>query len=656
MTHSAIRNPKSKIVWVLLIEDNPGDARLIRKMLTKAKVVLFELECANRLSTGLERLAEGGIDLVLLDLSLPDSPGLDTFAKTYAQAPHVPIIVLTGLDDQELAVHAVREGAQDYLVKGEVDSNLLLRAMRYAIERKGAEKVLRQSEERYRRITGAVTDYIFTVRIDNGHPVETVHGPASVAVTGYTPEEFASDPYLWIRMVPEEDHAAVQEQASRILLGQDVQPIEHRILRKDGAIRWVRNTLVPHYDTQGKLLSYDGLIRDINERKEAEEATAKLEAQLHQAQKIKAIGTLAGGIAHDFNNILAAILGYTELTMYDLPEGSLARANLEQALKAGMRAKNLVQQILTFSRKSEQERRPVQIHLIVKEALKLLRSSLPATIEIRQNIDTKCGVVLADPTQIDQVMMNLCTNAYHAMHERGGVLEVSLNVFEIDAAFARTHANLQEGSYVRLTVSDTGHGMDRATMERIFEPFFTTKAVGDGTGMGLATVHGIVTSHDGAITVHSEPEKGSTFHVYFPRLDSILQPEAQTTEPVPRGKERILFVDDEEQLVRMGQQMLERLGYHVTVRTSSVEAVEAFRAQPDRFDLVITDQTMPNMTGVELAKELMRIRPDVPIILTTGFSEVVTPQEAKNAGIREYIMKPVVARDLAQAIRQVLDG
>ena len=633
----------------------------MREMLAEVRCGAFDLECADRLSTGLDRLAEGRIDAVLLDLSLPDSQGLDTFIKTSSQAAQVPIIVLSGLDDEELAVKAVREGAQDYLVKGQVDANLLVRAMRYAIERKRVERkrareALRESEERYRRITGAVTDYIFTVRINDGHPVETVHGPACVAVTGYTPDEFASDPYLWIRMVPEEDHAAVQEQARRVLLGQDVQPVEHRILRKDDIMRWVRNTLVPHYDAQGNLLSYDGLISDIQERKEAEEARAKLQAQLQHAQKMEAIGTLAGGIAHDFNNILFAILGYTELTRDDVPEGSLVRANLEEVIKAANRAKDLVKQILIFSRQVEQERKPMLIHLIVKEALKLLRASLPTTIEIRQNIDTKCGFVLADPTQIHQVIMNLCTNAYHAMRESGGVLEVSLDVFDIDAAFAAAHANLEEGAYLRLTVSDTGHGMDGATMERIFDPFFTTKAIGEGAGMGLATVHGIVTSYNGAVTVYSEPGEGTTFHVYLPRVDSTAVPEATATEPVPRGKERILFVDDEEQIVRFGQQMLERLGYHVTARASSVEALEAFGAEPEKFDLVITDQTMPNMTGVVLARELMRIRPDIPVILTTGFSEAVTQEKAKNMGMRECIMKPVLASDLGRAIRRVLDG
>jgi signal transduction histidine kinase len=432
--------------------------------------------------------------------------------------------------------------------------------------------------------------------------------------------------------------------------------MEHRILRKDGVMRWVMNTLVPSYDAQGKLVSYDGVIRDIHKRKEAENARAKLEAQLRQTQKMEAIGTLAGGIAHDFNNILFAMVGFTELANDDVPEESLARANLDEVLKAGRRAKDLVQQILTFSRQVEHERRPVQVHLIVKEALKLLRASLPTTIEIPQNIDTNCGPIVADLTQIHQVIMNLCTNAYHAMRDEGGVLEVSLSEVDLDSDALSQYPDASPGTYVRLTVSDTGRGMDTEVMERIFDPFFTTKAVGEGTGMGLAVIHGIVKSHGGMISVQSEEGKGSTFHVYLPRLESPVVPEVETTEPIPTGgKERILFVDDEEPLVRMVQQMLERLGYDVTVRTSSVEALEAFRAQPDKFDLIITDQTMPNKTGVQLARDLMRIRPDIPIILCTGFSEVISEKEAKDRGLRGYIMKPVVKSEIAKAIRMVLD-
>jgi len=384
---------------------------------------------------------------------------------------------------------------------------------------------------------------------------------------------------------------------------------------------------------------------------------AELETQLRQVQKMEAIGTLAGGIAHDFNNILAAIMGYTEMALYDVPEGSSGRRNLEQVLKAGYRGKDLVKQIITFSRRRDEERRPMRISPIVKEALKLLRASLPTTLDIRQNIKTQPGMVLADPTQIHQVLMNLISNAAYAMREKGGVLEVSLTDVDINPdGAAPSHPDLQPGPYLKLTVGDTGCGIEHAIMERIFDPFFTTKKPGEGTGMGLAVVHGIVKSYGGAIVVDSEPGKGSTFSVFFPRIEGHLLPEVDSDAPLPTGNEHILFVDDEEDLVDMVQQMLERLGYSVVAKTNSLEALEMFKVQPDQFDLVVTDQTMPHMAGVDLAKELMRIRPRIPIILSTGFSEVISAEEAKALGIQAFLMKPFATRVLAETIRRVLDS
>jgi CheY-like chemotaxis protein len=338
-----------------------------------------------------------------------------------------------------------------------------------------------------------------------------------------------------------------------------------------------------------------------------------------------------------------------------VPEGKPGRRNLEQVFKAGYRGKDLVKQIITFSRRSEQERRPMLLNPIVKEALKLLRASLPTTIDIRQNIETQSGMVLADPTQIHQVLMNLCSNAAYAMREEGGVLEVSLADVVFNPVDASLYPDLQPGPYLKLTVSDTGHGIDRAVMERIFDPFFTTKRPGEGTGMGLAVVHGIVKGYGGAIVVDSEPGKGSTFEVFLPRIEGAFHSEADSDAPMPTGNERILLVDDEEDLVDMVQQMLERLGYSVVAKTNSLEALEVFKAQPEQFALVITDQTMPHMTGADLARELMCIRPDIPIILCTGFSEVISGEEAKALGIRDLVMKPFATREIAEITRHVLD-
>lgn len=380
----------------------------------------------------------------------------------------------------------------------------------------------------------------------------------------------------------------------------------------------------------------------------------RLEEQLLQARKMEAIGTLAGGIAHDFNNILAAIIGYTELALYDLPQESAPERNLQAVLSAGKRAKGLVQQILTFSRRTRHEREPVWLHLLVKEALTLLRASLPTTIEIRQQLDQQAGPVLADATEMHQVLLNLCANAEYAMRETGGILEVQVESVEVDAVFAANHPPLCPGPYVRLTVRDSGPGIAPEILACIFEPFFTTKAVGQGTGMGLAVVHGIVTSHGGTITVQSTPGTSTTFAVSLPQTDATATGDSHAEESIAPGGGRVLFVDDEEALAYLGQAMLMRLGYDVVISTSGVEALEVFRTIPQRFDVVVTDQTMPHMTGERLAMELRRIRPDIPIILCTGFSHVMSMEKAQALGIDRLLMKPLGIQELGGALQQVL--
>jgi PAS domain S-box-containing protein len=387
---------------------------------------------------------------------------------------------------------------------------------------------------------------------------------------------------------------------------------------------------------------------DITERKQ-------LEAHLQQSQKMEAIGTLAGGIAHDFNNILAAILGYGELLAFDMPKGTPAWQNLQAVLKSSHRAKDLVGQILAFSRQNELNLMPVQISSIVKEALQMLRASIPATIEIRRHLETTDAVVNANPTQIHQVLMNLCTNAAHAMRAKGGVLEVSLRRVQLNRDNNVNHPDLSPGDYLELSVSDTGHGIPARQMNRIFDPYFTTKEAGDGTGLGLAVVRGIARAHGGAVTVESTPEQGSIFRVFLPEMYKEITGKTETTEPLRTGKETILFVDDEPALVTMSKQMLTLLGYKAVTRTSSIEAFELFQHDPHRFDLVITDMTMPNMTGKQLAQKILEIRSDIPVILCTGYSEQITEQSARAMGIRAFVMKPLVMKDIASTIREVLD-
>jgi CheY-like chemotaxis protein len=370
---------------------------------------------------------------------------------------------------------------------------------------------------------------------------------------------------------------------------------------------------------------------------------------------MEAIGTLAGGIAHDFNNILSAVIGYTEIALADVPEDTSQHRNLQEVLKAGSRARDLVKQILTFSRQTEQELKPVKINQIIRESLKLLRASLPATVKISHDIQSD-SAVLADPTQIHQVIMNLFTNAAHAMRSTGGQLKIDLSDVVLDESFIEQHPYLSPGVYLKLRVIDTGHGMEKAILDRIFDPFFTTKERGEGTGMGLAVVLGIVKSHGGTITVESELEKGATFNVFLPVILQEVDHDIQTKGPIQTGTERILFIDDEKSLVDLGQQILERLGYKVTIRTSSLEALELFMEQPDKFDLVVTDMTMPNMTGDELAAKLMSIRADIPVILCTGYSERISRERAQELGIKEFILKPIVMRELAKTVRSVLDA
>jgi nitrogen-specific signal transduction histidine kinase/ActR/RegA family two-component response regulator len=399
------------------------------------------------------------------------------------------------------------------------------------------------------------------------------------------------------------------------------------------------------FDKQPAKLNF---IRDITEQR-------KLEDRLKMAQKMEAIGTLAGGIAHDFNNILSPIMGYTELVMDELNPGSKAYKNLSQVFNAANRARELVQQILTFSRQSEREPTPLKIQLVVNEALKLLRASIPANIKFDLSIDKNCAPVLADPTQIHQIVMNLCTNAYQAMHEQGGLLMVKLEEIEIIPGEPGSHDGLTAGRYILLQVSDTGHGMEHSILQRIFDPFFTTKEKQHGTGMGLSVVHGIVKQHKGLIDVQSEPGAGSSFRVFLPAHTSgselIDLPEAKV---FIGNNETILLVDDEKAILNLLKQLLEDLNYKVVTCEDSLEAVEIFKERPNTFDLVITDQIMPNLTGDLLAKQLLQIRSDLPIILCTGFSESLDEEKSRQIGIHSVIMKPVLKSSLSGSIRQAL--
>ncbi len=514
-------------------------------------------------------------------------------------------------------------------------------------ELKRVQEALRHSERRFRDILESI--HLIAVMLDADGSVIFCNDYL-LDLTGWTREEvFGAN---WFEMFLHDGERASIERMYREGLPSGAIPVhyENDILTREGKRRRISWSNTVLRDMDGHCLGATSIGEDITER-------CLFEHRLRQAQKMEAIGTLAGGIAHDFNNILSAIMGYTELTQFDAPPGSAMRGNLGHVLDAAARARDLVKQILTFSRMTEQERKPVHLSPIIKEVVKLLRASLPSTIEIRQEIGSQPNsVVMADPTQIHQVLMNLCTNAAHAMREKGGVLGVSLEEVNVESMDVGSLHGIEPGQYLKLTVSDTGCGMSSGILERIFEPYFTTKRPGEGTGLGLAVVHGIVRSHGGAINVFSEPGHGSAFRIHLPRVESTVEAVSALIADIPLGAEGILLVDDEQILVNVGKRMLERLGYRVISCLGSLEAVEVFRTRSSEIDLVITDYTMPQMTGIDLAREIMRVRPGTPVILCTGFSEMIGEERVKEAGIREFLFKPVGVLELAKAIRRALES
>jgi PAS domain S-box-containing protein len=464
-------------------------------------------------------------------------------------------------------------------------------------------------------------------------------------IFGYSADEMLGTPLT--RLIPANRKDEENQILAKIRHGKSVEHFETLRQTKEGRLINVSVTASPIKDATGKIVGVSKVARDTTEFQ-------KLEQKFHQAQKMESIGQLAGGIAHDFNNILAAIVGNVYLAKMDGAQNPAVLDHLEEISKATERATGLINHILTFSRQNKPEREPICLNDVVVEALKLLRASLPATIRIHTEL-VKTPTVLANATAIHQVIMNLGTNAWHAMRDRPGTLKIEMNIVEVDADFITTHPELTLGKYVRLSVSDTGCGMDRKTISHIFEPFFTTKGVGEGTGLGLAVVHGIMKSHYGAISVYSQPDEGTTFHLYFPTHEIEIVPPEIEAAPIPRGQnERILFVDDEETLAGLGKTILERLGYAVTIKTNVTEALAAFQKQPDDFDLVITDFAMPLMDGAKLGHQLLLIRPSLPILLTSGYSGLMSAEKVRELGFRELLIKPTTGRTLGEAVYRAL--
>lgn len=602
----------------------------------------------------LELAKQHEMAVIVLDVERPAVDGVAITKALQAQVRtrHVPVVVIApaGMSDDE-TLRLYEAGAVDVIVRPVAPTILQAKArvfmnlfrIRQESEKRTRER-LKSSEAKYKSLFDTSRDGIVFMSLD-GH-IENAN-TAYCDMLGYALSEliFMTD----AQHTPEKWLAADRDILENQVLARDYSD-EYRkeLIRKDQSVFPVRVRAWLVRNSKGEPLR---LLKQVHDAT----AQTRLESQLRQAQKMESIGTLAGGIAHDFNNILGAIIGYAQLARYNLKDNAQALKDIDHVLTASNRAKDLVKHILGFSRLTEHLMQPVQLHHIVKEALKLIRASLPSTIEIRQSIASSRTTILADPTEIHQVIMNFCTNALHAMESSGGILDVTLVPVDSDAVDMNDHPDLKPGSYLKLVVSDSGCGIDPSNIERVFDPYFTTKKQGTGTGLGLAVVHGIVKNHGGVIHVKSEPGKGTVMTVFFPRLAGSAEQVVNVPGALPTGHETILFVDDETALVEIEKSMLQRLGYRVITEASSTRAFELFRRDPHRFDMVITDMTMPDMTGLDLARRCSSLRPGLPIILCTGYTNKITETLAREAGISRLLLKPVEIRELAETIRRLFD-
>lgn len=579
--------------------------------------------------------------------------GPDQLAQAYAE---VEKLIETGRQTEPTEYRLKRKDGQ--LVWAETQACLVYRQnkpiaiqgiARDVTERKLAEEKLKESKEYLHQILNCVGDPIF---VKDEHHRYLLVNTAECMLAGK-----ASDQLLGksdFDLFPKEQAEEFWRRDAAVLATGLEDINEELVTDAQGRIRTVITKKTLFTDRTGKK-HIVGVIRDITDYKLARERQAKLENQLRQSQKMEAIGTLAGGIAHDFNNILSIIIPNTEVARGEAGENGLVTDCLAEVLSAAERAKDLVKQILAFSRQSQPELKPIQLQLVVKEVVKMLRSTIPSTIEMYSAVEEGVPPILADPVQIHQVLMNLCTNAAQAMRNGPGQIEVKLEALTLEEDFTQLHPEMQPGTYAKLSVSDTGTGMDTETLKRIFEPFFTTKAPGQGTGLGLAVVHGIVKGHGGHIYAYSQPNAGTVFHIYFPACDSRPLPLERASAELPKGNgERILFVDDEKHLTQIADRCLRRLGYLVTTSESPLEALQEFQRHPGHYDLVFTDLTMPKMTGIDFAQAILKIRADVPVILATGFSGLWTQEEVRTLGIKELVLKPFTPAVLAETLHKVL--
>ena len=628
-----------------------------RTILDSIEEAYFEIDIAGNLTFFNDSLSKslGYSDDELMGMNNRDYMSPDSSKKIYELFNQ---IYNTGNPIKKVPYEIIRkDGSSGFhelfasLMKNQAGQQIGFRGISHDItDRQRAEEALLESEERYRALFERSLESVYLCDFE-GNFIDA--NDVALELLGYSKDGIKS--LNFVSLLDKDQLPLAAETVEEILkTGSQKDVAEYKLRRKDGEHVYVESMGAIIY-RDGKPFAIQGIARDITERKQSEEQKHKLEALLQQSQKMEAVGTLAGGIAHDFNNILAIILGNAELASADVPDWNPASESLKEIRRASIRAKDMVHQLLAFSRKSDEESKPIDIAPIIKESMKMLRSAIPTSVEFKQHISDNSYNVMGDATQINQIVMNLVTNAADAMSEEGGLLEMTLEKIILQEEKACFDWVLSPGPYVRLRTRDTGEGVEPKIMDRIFDPYYTTKEVGKGTGMGLSVIHGIVKRHGGGIRVESKPGKGTLFEIYFPALEKTEEEEKEPEEEIKGGSERILFVDDEEPMVNLYRRHLERLGYDVKSTAKPVEALEWFKADPDQFDVIITDMTMPRMTGDRLAAEVLKIRPNMPVIICTGYSERMSAQKAEVLGVRKYIEKPIDLGNLASSLRDVLD-
>ncbi|MFZ5569916.1 MAG: response regulator [Thermodesulfobacteriota bacterium] len=643
--------PKARVLYV---DDDRENLSSFKAMFRRD----YDVFLASSAMEGLEILRSTEIQVLITDQRMPGMEGTELLEMAAVEFPKTRRFLLTAFSDFPPLVKAINNGKLQGYFSKPIDGNFIRSRIEeglknYYLEIENIELIekVRQSETFLNAIVENIPDMIFVKDAENLRFVR--FNKAGEELLGYPREE----------MIGKTDHDFfpfeladffVKKDQETLSGGQLVDIPEETIETRYKGRRLLHTKKIPILNEEGRPAYLLGISRDLTEQRELEGKKKELEAKLNRIQKMESIGTLAGGIAHDFNNILAAIIGYTELAMMDIEGGKQPLNSLRAIYTAGERARDLVRQILTFARQSEEKIMPIRVDGIAREVMKLIRSSIPTTIEIRQKIETD-SIIMGSPTQIHQVLMNLCTNAAHAMEENGGVLDVTISKIVLDDSGETELEDMKPGKYVKIMVADTGCGMAPDIMELIFEPYFTTKGPSEGTGMGLAMVYGIVKSCGGKIKVASEPGRGSVFTLFLPGTEQGVESKSPMIDELPRGRERILVVDDEQALTMMVSELLQHLGYQVSIGTDGMEALELFRRDPNQFDLVMTDMTMPGITGDILAMELLRIRPDLPVILCTGYSRKISEERSPTVPIKALLHKPIVMKDLAHTIRKILD-